>query len=182
MRAPMERAMPRSLQNATRCPCGIAIGMQHSTAAPHISANTELGGQLNPPAEARALVEPMAAWTTSGGRRKYSAANGTMTTISASAYHSIVCRQPNAAMARSNSSGHSAPGRKLPPKISPSPEPRRRSNQRLIYTYIGALMPPSPIRPMKNPCPIHSGQGGLKGESARPPPDLKATHITDHTG
>ena len=43
--APTERLMPRSLQKATRWPCGIAIGMQHSTAAPHISANTTLGGQ-----------------------------------------------------------------------------------------------------------------------------------------
>src|ERR1700759_1751787 len=25
--------------------------------------------------------------------------------------------------------------------------------------YIGALMPPSPIRPMNRPCPIHSAQG-----------------------
>ena len=43
--APTERAMPRSLQNATRCCCGIAIGTQHSTAAPHIIANTRFGGQ-----------------------------------------------------------------------------------------------------------------------------------------
>jgi hypothetical protein len=34
-----------------------------------------------------------------------------MTMISASAYHSIVCRQPKAAMARSNTGGHIAPAR-----------------------------------------------------------------------
>src|SRR3974390_1651959 len=39
-------------------------------------------------------------------------------------------------------------------------------------------MPPSPIRPMKNPCPIHSGQGGRKVESARPAPIIKAPQIT----
>src|ERR1035437_8482462 len=49
--APTERAMPRSLQKATRWPCGIAIGMQHSTAAPHISANTALGGQRDDDAD-----------------------------------------------------------------------------------------------------------------------------------
>jgi hypothetical protein len=38
-------------------------------------------------------------------------AKGTMMTISASAYHSIVCRQPNEAMASSNTGGHSAPAR-----------------------------------------------------------------------
>src|SRR6478672_4795591 len=42
--APIERLMPRSLQKATKWPCGIAIGMQHSTAAPHIMPNTKLGG------------------------------------------------------------------------------------------------------------------------------------------
>jgi hypothetical protein len=34
-----------------------------------------------------------------------------MMMISASAYHSIVCRQPKAAMTRSNSGGHNAPAR-----------------------------------------------------------------------
>src|SRR5580704_8383037 len=52
--APADRLIPRSLQKATRCPCGIAIGMQHSTAAPHITANTALGGQPR----TRALLEP----------------------------------------------------------------------------------------------------------------------------
>src|ERR1700744_785428 len=49
----IERLMPRSLQKATRCPCGIAIGMQHSTAAAQIAANTALGGQ----ASTRTLLE-----------------------------------------------------------------------------------------------------------------------------
>ncbi len=43
--APTEAAMPRSLQKATRWPCGIAIGTQHSTEAQHIITNTTLGGQ-----------------------------------------------------------------------------------------------------------------------------------------
>src|SRR5674476_965577 len=44
--------------------------------------------------------------------------------------------------------------------------------------YIGALMPPSPIRPMNSPCPIHSGQDGPKVEIARPRPIISAPNIT----
>src|ERR1700712_3998475 len=70
IRAPADRLIPRSLQKATRWPCGIAMGMQHSTAAPHINANTALGGQPR----TRALLEPApdtaAGWITSGGARK----------------------------------------------------------------------------------------------------------------
>src|SRR3974377_1275863 len=39
-------------------------------------------------------------------------------------------------------------------------------------------MPQAQIKPMKKPCPIHSGQGGLKVESARPAPIIKAPQIT----
>src|SRR3979490_1099160 len=45
IKAPADRLIPRSLQKATKWPCGIAIGMQHNTPAPHIIANTALGGQ-----------------------------------------------------------------------------------------------------------------------------------------
>src|SRR5215471_1428097 len=34
--------------------------------------------------------------------------------------------------------------------------------------YIGALMPPRPIRPMKNPWPTHNGQGGPNVEIVSP--------------
>src|SRR5450631_1371086 len=44
--------------------------------------------------------------------------------------------------------------------------------------YIGALMPPIPIRPMNSPCPIHSGQGGPKADSASPAPIISAPNIT----
>src|SRR5689334_25378616 len=54
--APADLVMPRSLQNATRWLCGIAIGMQHSTPAAHINANTLFGGQPS----TRALPEPSA--------------------------------------------------------------------------------------------------------------------------
>src|SRR4051794_13995217 len=54
IRAPIDWLIPRSLQKAIRWPCGIAIGMQHSTAAPHIDANTALGGQPR----TRALLKP----------------------------------------------------------------------------------------------------------------------------
>src|SRR6478735_5975458 len=53
IRAPIDRLIPRSLQKATRWPCGIAIGTQHSMAAPHIDANTAVGGQPR----TRALLE-----------------------------------------------------------------------------------------------------------------------------
>src|SRR6476646_8647151 len=46
--------------------------------------------------------------------------------------------------------------------------------------YIGALMPPSPIRPMKSPCPIHSGQRGPNVEIVRPTPIISAPKITVH--
>src|SRR5476651_467687 len=44
--------------------------------------------------------------------------------------------------------------------------------------YKGALMPPSPIKPMNNPWPIHSGQGGPRVEIERPRPIIKAPDIT----
>src|SRR5689334_12576584 len=44
--------------------------------------------------------------------------------------------------------------------------------------YIGALMPPSPISPMKSPCPIHKGHGGPNVEIVRPSPIINAPHIT----
>src|SRR5258707_6941265 len=53
IRAPIDRLIPRSLQKATRCACGIAMGIQHSTPAAHIDANTALGGQPR----TRALLE-----------------------------------------------------------------------------------------------------------------------------
>ena len=39
-------------------------------------------------------------------------------------------------------------------------------------------MPPSPIKPMNNPWPIHSGQGGPRVEIERPRPIIKAPDIT----
>src|SRR5258707_5117586 len=44
--------------------------------------------------------------------------------------------------------------------------------------YNGALMPPSPIRPMNNPCPIHNGQGGPKVEIVRPTPIINEPQMT----
>src|ERR1700694_1253893 len=43
--------------------------------------------------------------------------------------------------------------------------------------YKGALMPPSPIKPMNNPWPIHSGQGGPRVEIDRPRPIIQAPDI-----
>src|ERR1051325_11395456 len=44
--------------------------------------------------------------------------------------------------------------------------------------YNGALMPPSPIRPMNSPWPIHSGHGGPKVEIVRPRPIIVEPAIT----
>src|SRR3954454_14898118 len=44
--------------------------------------------------------------------------------------------------------------------------------------YKGALMPPSPIRPINSPWPIHSGQGGPKVEIVRPRPIIVEPEIT----
>src|SRR6476646_2258425 len=46
--------------------------------------------------------------------------------------------------------------------------------------YIGALMPPSPIKPIKSPCPTHKGQGGPSVETARPRPIISAPQMTVH--
>src|SRR5579864_2707304 len=44
--------------------------------------------------------------------------------------------------------------------------------------YIGALMPPIPIRPMNSPWPIHSGHGGPKVEIASPSAIIREPTIT----
>jgi hypothetical protein len=44
--------------------------------------------------------------------------------------------------------------------------------------YKGALMPPSPIKPMNNPWPVHSGQAGPKVEIERPRPIINEPKIT----
>src|SRR5471030_3313256 len=44
--------------------------------------------------------------------------------------------------------------------------------------YIGALMPPSPIRPMNSPWPIHNGQGGPSVEIESPSPIISEPQIT----
>src|ERR1700736_4012136 len=44
--------------------------------------------------------------------------------------------------------------------------------------YKGALMPPIPIKPMNNPWPIHSGQGGPRVEIERPRPIINEPKIT----
>src|ERR1700761_3693280 len=44
--------------------------------------------------------------------------------------------------------------------------------------YMGALMPPSPMKPMKTPCPIHSAQGVPRVEMRRPTPIIKVPNST----
>ena len=105
--------MPRSLQKATRWPCGIAIGMQHSTAGAAHHREHDVGR----PGRARASGcrrrrTPSAGWITSGGWRKIDRGQrhddddlGDRVARASSA------RQPKPAMARSNTGGHIAPAR-----------------------------------------------------------------------
>src|SRR3954447_22993039 len=44
--------------------------------------------------------------------------------------------------------------------------------------YKGALMPPSPIKPINSPWPIHSGHGGPMVEIERPRPIISEPKIT----
>src|SRR6266487_6988354 len=75
--APCDARMPRSLQNAGKCACGMAIGTQQKMLAPAISAKTRLGGQpITVLAADMALNAPTGSGSSGGGRRNI-AASGT---------------------------------------------------------------------------------------------------------
>src|SRR5229473_6786628 len=75
--APWDARMPRSLQNAGKCCCGIAIGMQQKMTATATSANTGLGGHpITVPGADAASSGPLGSGA-SGGERKKIAASGT---------------------------------------------------------------------------------------------------------
>ena len=67
----------------------------------------------------------------SGGARRISRASGATASATITANTSMVCRQPNSAMPRSNSGGQRAPATYWPLEINANAVPRRRSNQRL---------------------------------------------------
>src|SRR6476469_6545126 len=46
--------------------------------------------------------------------------------------------------------------------------------------YIGAFIPPSPIKPMNSPWPIQSGQGGPNVEIVRPTAIISEPEVTVH--
>src|SRR5207245_2603385 len=76
MAAPWDGAMPRSEQNATKCACGRAIGMQHRNAAAHNNPKTRAGGQpVTFPAPGLANL-PAYLRGISGGARRKTAASG----------------------------------------------------------------------------------------------------------
>ena len=80
--APCEARMPRSLQNAGRCACGMAMGMQQKMPAAAITANTRLGGQPITALGAEiASSVPIGSGNSGGGRRNI-AASGTTTAAS----------------------------------------------------------------------------------------------------
>src|SRR5213078_4915520 len=122
--------MPRSLHSATRCTCGIDIGMQQQNAATASIANTTLGGQPSTVGRA-ACAEAGGGGTTSGGRFRTMIAIGTMTVTSSAANISMVFRQPYSPIVYSKIGGQIAPEMYWPLAIKASAEPRCRSNQRL---------------------------------------------------
>ncbi len=90
--APCAAGIPRSLQNATRWPCGIAIGTQQANDAMHNMASTVLG-RMPKSWRRRPASANLNAAGASGARRRNNAAIGTaMTTTTANA--TIVMRQP----------------------------------------------------------------------------------------
>src|SRR5215468_7411774 len=70
IRAPADLLIPRSLQKATKWPCGIAMGMQHKTPAAHIIANTRLDGQPRTRALPARASDDVAGGVISGGAWK----------------------------------------------------------------------------------------------------------------
>src|SRR5262249_58181358 len=76
--APWVAEMPRSVQNATRCACGIDIVTQHRKAAAASSANTRFGGQPNTLGVTVAPPPPRPPSAVSGGGRRKMSASGTM--------------------------------------------------------------------------------------------------------
>jgi len=111
MVAPSVLEMPRSLQNATRCCCGIDIVTQHRNPAKRIRANATWGCQ---PSTARCVSPvrcPCCGFGVTGGGRRKMIAIGTITTSCSTANPIMVERQPKLAMARSNTVGQMKPAR-----------------------------------------------------------------------
>ena len=93
--APCDASIPRSLQSAGRCSCGIAIGMQQKITATATSAKHQVGRPAQHASWApRRHLEHAARQRHSGGRRRKIAASGTMTTSLHRPYQIMVCRQP----------------------------------------------------------------------------------------
>jgi len=101
--------MPRSPQKATRCAAGIAIGMQQRKLAMAISACAAFAGK---PKTRAPCTGPAAGPAMTGGAgigRSTSAASGRMVRAEKTPNPSMVRCQPQAAMARSNTTGQIAP-------------------------------------------------------------------------
>ena len=129
--APCVGTMPRSVQNATRWPFGTAIGMQQKNAAMQISASARLAFMPSTVAPLRGSPDSGCGGSGSGAGRRHSRVSGRITTITTTAYASIVVCHPYGAMPRSNTEGQTTPAMYWPDEINASAEPRRRSNQRV---------------------------------------------------
>src|SRR5215831_14801702 len=129
IRAPCAAEMPRSLQSATRCPGGIAIGVQHRKPATH--------SRTNVPSDPATVEVAAFTWLSAsdppvgGGRSHIKAANRIARAV-AIPNTTIVARHPTSAMPNAMQGGHNAPAMYCPLETSATAEPRWRSNQRLM--------------------------------------------------
>ena len=92
--APCTAAIPRSLQNATRWPCGNAIGTQQQKPAMLRIASTTLGRSPSTTRLSSAVPSRKNAVGTSGGRCRNRNAIGGIATSMTTAQPIIVARQP----------------------------------------------------------------------------------------
>src|SRR5215470_14130147 len=129
MKAPRVAGMPRSLQNATRCPGGIAIGVQHRNPATHNKMNVALDPAAVPAVGFASLAaeDPHV-----GGGRSHTRAASRMASVVAIPNTTRVARQPNSWTPNAMKGGHSAPAMYCPLETSATADPRCRSNQRLM--------------------------------------------------
>src|SRR5215813_8924511 len=129
MKAPRVGEMPRSLQNATRCPGGIAIGVQHRNPATHNRMNVALDPAAAP--ELR-FTSPSTEDPLVGGGRSHNKAASRIASEVATPNTIMVARQPTSWTPNAMKGGHTAPAMYCPLDTSATADPRCRSNQRLI--------------------------------------------------
>src|SRR5262245_13744854 len=120
--------MPRSLQSATRCPGGIAIGVQHKNPATH----NQIKLLSDPAVAVLEFTLPCAGDALVGGGRSHTNANVAIASVVAIPNTTRVARHPTSSMPNAMQGGHSAPAIYCPLETNATADPRCRSNQRLM--------------------------------------------------